>query len=91
LTRADTRYSEQEPNWRRFFESTRAHNTVTVDGLDQTPYRRGKPKTETACGRPIGRVKYRVADSLRVVYRAAVAGSPAIVAARAYPGRDPLF
>ncbi len=37
-------YSESGPNWRRWFKSTAAHNTVTVDGLDQTPYRRGKPK-----------------------------------------------
>jgi hypothetical protein len=37
-------YSEDGPNWRRWFKGTAAHNTVTVDGLDQTPYRRGKPK-----------------------------------------------
>jgi hypothetical protein len=37
-------YAEGEPNWRRWFKGTAAHNTVTVDGLDQTPYRRGKPK-----------------------------------------------
>ena len=37
-------YSESGPNWRRWFKGTAAHNTVTVDGLDQTPYRRGKPK-----------------------------------------------
>ncbi len=37
-------YSEAGANWRRWFKSTAAHNTVTVDGMDQTPYRRGKPK-----------------------------------------------
>lgn len=31
--------SEAKPNWRRWFKSTAAHNTVCVDGLDQTPYR----------------------------------------------------
>lgn len=31
-------------NWRHHFKGTAAHNTVTVDGLDQIAYRRGKPK-----------------------------------------------
>ncbi len=37
-------YAEGEPNWRHWFKGTAAHNTVTVDGLDQQPYRPGKPK-----------------------------------------------
>ena len=37
-------YAEGTPNWRHWFKGTAAHNTVTVDGLDQQPYRRGKPK-----------------------------------------------
>ena len=37
-----------EPNWRHWFKGTPAHSTVTVDGLDQTPYRRGKPRKQTA-------------------------------------------
>jgi hypothetical protein len=37
-------YCDDPPHWRRWFKGTHAHNTVTVDGLDQTPYRRGKPK-----------------------------------------------
>ncbi|HVF92014.1 MAG TPA: alginate lyase family protein [Blastocatellia bacterium] len=49
-------YSEHAPNWRRWFKSTAAHNTVCVDGLDQTPYRRGKPKGRLAEGRLIERL-----------------------------------
>ena len=37
-------YAEEPGGWRRWFKGTAAHNTVTVDELDQTPYRRGKPK-----------------------------------------------
>lgn len=43
-------YSEEPPNWRRWFKSTHAHNTVTVDGLDQTPYRKGAPRSPVAQG-----------------------------------------
>ena len=49
-------YSEDDAdggiNWRHYFKGTAAHNTVTVDGLDQTPYRRGKPKP------PLGRAHF---------------------------------
>lgn len=53
-------YAEPEPgsdgpNWRHWFKGTAAHSTVLVDGLDQTPYRRGKPKGPTAFGRLTGR------------------------------------
>ncbi|HEY3093097.1 MAG TPA: alginate lyase family protein [Vicinamibacterales bacterium] len=42
-------YCDDEPShWRRWFKGTAAHNTVTVDGADQTPYRRGKPKGPVA-------------------------------------------
>ncbi len=37
-------YHEDKLNWRHRFKGTAAHNTVCVDGLDQTPYRCGKPK-----------------------------------------------
>ena len=37
-------YSEEPPNLRRWFRGTAAHNTVTVDGLDQTPYTRTRPE-----------------------------------------------
>ena len=44
-------YCDDPPHWRRWFKSTAAHNTVTVDGLDQTPYRRGKPAGPVAQAR----------------------------------------
>ncbi len=50
-------YAELEENLRRWFKGTAAHNTVTVDGLDQTPYRRGKPKGPVAQGRFLGRLQ----------------------------------
>jgi hypothetical protein len=37
-------YHEDKFNWRHWFKGTAAHNTVCVDGLDQTPYYCGKPK-----------------------------------------------
>jgi Heparinase II/III-like protein/Heparinase II/III N-terminus len=44
-------YAEGAPNLRRWFKSTAAHNTVTVDGLDQTPYACGKPRGPVAVAR----------------------------------------
>ena len=41
-------YHEGTPNWRHWFKGTAAHNTVCIDGLDQTPYRGGKPKGPVA-------------------------------------------
>lgn len=40
-------YEEATPNMRHWFKGTAAHNTVAVDGLDQIPYRRGKPRAGT--------------------------------------------
>jgi Heparinase II/III-like protein/Heparinase II/III N-terminus len=48
-------YSEEPPNLRRWFRGTAAHNTVCVDGLDQTPYTRKRPRGPVAEGRLIGR------------------------------------
>lgn len=36
-------YADDPQEWRRWFKGTAGHNTVTVDGLDQTPYRRSRP------------------------------------------------
>jgi Heparinase II/III-like protein/Heparinase II/III N-terminus len=49
-------YDEGTPNLRHWFKGTAAHNTVVVDGLDQTPYRPGKPRKGTiARGRLVAR------------------------------------
>ena len=37
-------YADDADGWRHHFKGTAAHNTVMIDGLDQTPYRRGRPK-----------------------------------------------
>jgi hypothetical protein len=48
-------YSEEPPNWRHWFKGTPAHNTVCVDGLHQTAYRRGRPRGPVAEGLILGR------------------------------------
>ncbi len=57
-------YSEQAPNWRQWFKGTAAHNTVLVDRLNQTPYRRGKPKDRIARGKFTGRLSAPGLDML---------------------------
>jgi uncharacterized heparinase superfamily protein len=69
-------YSEEPPNWRHWFKGTAAHNTVTVDDADQTPYRRGKPAKGTAASarlvqrRRADGVDLLVADVTSVAYDA---------------------
>ena len=58
-------YSEGPPNLRRWFKGTAAHNTVCVDGGDQTAYRRGKPKGPVARGRLLERLGTPGFDLLR--------------------------
>src|SRR5205085_6044529 len=65
-------YAEGEPNLRRWFKGTAAHNTVTVDGRDQTPYARGKPKGATAEARPGARTTRTGIDVLRGEVRSPV-------------------
>jgi Heparinase II/III-like protein/Heparinase II/III N-terminus len=50
--------------WRHWFKGTSAHNTVTVDGLDQTPYRTGKPKGPISKATLLGRWSTRGLDVL---------------------------
>ena len=49
-------YHQDSLNWRHRFKGTATHNTVCVDGLDQTPYRCGKPKGPVAEARLIERL-----------------------------------
>lgn len=57
-------YSEAGGNWRRWFKGTAAHNTVTVDGLDQTPYTRRRPKGPVASGTLLARASAPALDLL---------------------------
>jgi uncharacterized heparinase superfamily protein len=54
-------YAEGEPNLRHWFKGTAAHNTVCVDGRDQTPYARKAPKGPTAAPRFLGRSQNQLA------------------------------
>src|SRR4029077_3091673 len=65
-------YSEHGANLRRWFKGTAAHSTVCVDGLDQTPYRRGKPRGPVAEGRLLRRVRSPGLDVLVGVARSPV-------------------
>jgi uncharacterized heparinase superfamily protein len=58
-------YAEGKPNLRRWFKGTAAHNTVCVDGLDQTPYARKAPKGPTAEPRFLGRTGDELAGEAR--------------------------
>ena len=57
-------YSEEPPNLRRWFKGTAAHNTVCVDGLDQTPYARKAPAGPVAEHRFLGRTTRPGLDEL---------------------------
>ncbi|MEZ5407426.1 MAG: alginate lyase family protein [Acidimicrobiales bacterium] len=49
-------YDQHDGPWRHWFKGTAAHNTVTVDGLDQVPYRPGKPRGPLPQARLVQRV-----------------------------------
>ncbi len=49
---------------RRWFRGTAAHNTVCVDGFDQTPYARGRSGRAPALGRFLGRRRVGQLDVL---------------------------
>jgi uncharacterized heparinase superfamily protein len=58
-------YAEGEPNLRHWFRGTAAHNTVTVDGRDQTPYARSRSSLPSAEAQFLGR---DTRDGLDILY-----------------------
>jgi uncharacterized heparinase superfamily protein len=58
------RFTYAEPE-RRWFRGTAAHNTVTVDGLDQTPYARGRSNLPPAVATFLGRDGTTLAGEVR--------------------------
>jgi Heparinase II/III-like protein/Heparinase II/III N-terminus len=58
------RYTYADGPWRRWFKGTAGHNTVTVDDLDQTPYRRGKPKGATSSAALVSRRTTPLVDAV---------------------------
>jgi uncharacterized heparinase superfamily protein len=58
-------YAEGKPNLRRWFKGTAAHNTVCVDGLDQTPYARKAPEGPTGQPRFLARTKDELVGEAR--------------------------
>jgi Heparinase II/III-like protein/Heparinase II/III N-terminus len=65
-------YAEDTEGWRQHFKGTAAHNTVTVDGLDQTPYRRGKPRGPVSTARLLERSTEPGLDVIRGEVRSPV-------------------
>jgi hypothetical protein len=49
------RFTYADGELRRWFRGTQAHNTVTVDGADQTPYARGRSSLPSARATFLGR------------------------------------
>ncbi|HEX3090436.1 MAG TPA: alginate lyase family protein, partial [Ilumatobacteraceae bacterium] len=58
------RYTYADTSWRQWFKGSKAHNTVTVDGLDQTPYRHAAPKGGTSHARLVRRVSQTNFDAI---------------------------
>ena len=58
------RYTYADTTWRHWFKGSAAHNTVTIDGLDQTPYRPAAPKAGTSHARLVRRVPREDFDAI---------------------------
>jgi uncharacterized heparinase superfamily protein len=59
-----TYLADGDANLRRAFKGTAAHNTVCVDGLDQTAFYSGKPKQPAAKGKLLSRLTSDRVDAL---------------------------
>lgn len=61
------RYTYEEGEWRHYFKSTAAHNTVLVDGQDQTPYIStqawGEPAAQCSTNRRDSTVQFEFVDA----------------------------
>ena len=55
---------EHDQRWRHAFKGTAAHNTVCIDGIDQTAYYPGKPKEPVAQGQLLERYTAHQFDML---------------------------
>ena len=64
-----TYHADAGSPWRHWFKGTAAHNTVTVDGLDQVPYRPGRPRKPLPRATLLGRFE---SDGLDVLCGEAV-------------------
>lgn len=66
------RYTYEEGEWRYYFKSTAAHNTVVVDGQDQTPYvstqQWGQPHAECELHRRDSRMEYEFMEASHTGY-----------------------
>lgn len=66
------RYTYEEGKWRRYFKSTRAHNTITIDGENQTPYvstqQWGEPLAEAVTLRWESNDRYHFIDAVHNGY-----------------------
>jgi hypothetical protein len=58
------RYTYADTPWRRWFKGSKAHNTVTIDDLDQTPYRHSAPKHGTSTARLVRRSSEHGIDAI---------------------------
>jgi uncharacterized heparinase superfamily protein len=58
-------YDEGPPNLRHWFKGTAAHNTVCVDGRDQTAYARKAPRGPVADGHLLGRTDATLSGEAR--------------------------
>ncbi len=58
-------YASDGSGWRHWFKGTAGHNTVCVDGLDQTPYQPGKPKGPVSSAYLLGRCRATGVEVLR--------------------------
>jgi len=80
------RYTYADSPWRHAFKGSAAHNTVTVDGLDQTPYCHGKPKLGTSQARIVRRI---TTDDLDAIEAEVISPLHEVVHTRhvVFPGR----